>query len=347
MTIRFGYCFITVWLLVAPLLAQTERSKLELGIPPARLDELVSSRRRAQEELQPSGTDDISPQILRWFIEPGASVAIVKMEQVIADGDRYRLTLDVEKVLRGAPPAKLSVKVYWSEQALRWSPSGERIKPVTGKRALAGLIELDDDTQNKFTLYVGILDLDNPRDAAFLPSAAAGAQMDADAARSGVSAYEAGLKSENPVVHELAMQRLLETKNFSAESRCEESILSEIRTLLASPNPRYRMQAVRWLGTLSQKIQSCQVNPCGSPEFHREPVRKLLKFAVQDKNVVVGDSAFENLAKLEFREKRNAGYCEEIVPALRTVERYPFDGSKHSIGGRLSGTSICVGPIRE
>lgn len=348
MTKKSVYCLITVVLLVASALAQTERSNLEARIPPAKLEELVASRRSAQKELQPSSVDDLSPQILRWFVEPGASVAIVKMEQVIAVGDKYTVTLVVEKILRGAPPAKLSVNVYWSERALRWFGKSERIRPVTGKRALAGLIELDDNTPDKFWLFVGILDLDNPNEAAFLPSAAAAAKMDAEAAISGSSVYEAGLTSENPVVHELAMQRLLDAADCSAESHCEHSILSEIRRLLASQNPNHRMQGVGWLGDLSKKIHSCQVSPCSATTFHREPVRKLLKRAVQDKNVAVGDLAFQYLATLEFREKGNAGYCEEIVPALRTVERYPFTGEDHRmIFHRLSTTTICVRPSQE
>lgn len=348
MILKIGYCAITAWLLVSPVLAQTERSKLEAGIPPAKLEELVASRRRAQEELHTSGADEISPWILRWFISPGASVAIVKMEQVIAlGGDQYNVTLVAEKTLRGAPPAKISVDVHWSEQPCRLVSSCERIKPLTGKRALGGLLVLDDLAQSKPWLFAGILDLDNPKDVAFLPSALAAAKMDADAAISGSSAYQAGLTSEDPVVHELAMQRLLVAKDCSAESHCEGSILSEIRRLLSSPNPDHRMQAVGWLGDLSGKIQSCQLHSCGPPEFHRKPVSELLKMAVKDKNVEVGDLAFEHLAKLEFSDKRNAGYCEEIVPALRTVDRYPFDGGEHWIGGRLSGTSICVGPVQQ
>jgi hypothetical protein len=347
---KTGYCLITIWLLVAPVLAQPDRSKLEASIPPAQLEELVSSRRRAQEELRPAGADDISPWILTWFMEPGASVAVVKMEQVIADGgDHFTVDLVVEKTLRGAhPPAKISVKVHWTKQPCRFISSCERIRPLTGKRALGGLIVLDDLAQSKFWSFAGILDLDDPKDAAFLPSATAAAKMDADAAISGYSVYEAELTSEDPVIHELAMKRLLDAKDCPAESRCEQSILSEVRTLLASPNPSHRMEAVRWLGELSQKIQPSPVNPCGSPGFHREPVRRLLKLAVQDKNVAVGDSAFEHLAKLEFRGKGNAGYCEEIVPALRTVEKYPFTRDDHRIvGGPLSGSSICVGPAQE
>jgi hypothetical protein len=343
-------CFFTFWLIVAPVLAQRERSKLEASVPPHKLEELVQSRRSAQQELHVTGIDALSAQVLGAFLEPDARVVVAKMEQVVADGDKYTVTLVVEKILRGAPPAKFSADGYWREEPwpLTRPRGAQRFRPLTGKRVLASISTLDDNTQNKSTVFIGILDLDNPGEAAFLPSAIAAAEIDIDAATSGLSVYESHLASENPVVHQLAMQRLLGTKNCSAELRCEQSVLSEIGRLIASPNSSHRMQAVRWLGVLSQKIQSCRVSPCGSPEFNQKAVRELLKLALQDKNVAVGDSAFEYLAALEFKQKGNAGFCEEIVPALRKVERYPFTGENHRIiGGRLNGESICVGPAQQ
>ena len=342
------YCFITVWLLVAPVLAQTERSRLEASIPPAKLDELISSRQRARQELYPPNAKDLSPQILRWFLEPGAAIATVKLEQVIGDGDRYMVNLAVEKVLRGAPPARLSLEAYWREEPWPLSePVGaQRIRPITGKRMLASLFSLDYSPQSKPSLFVGILDLDRPEETAYLPSAIAAAKMEVDAAVSGTSVYELGLRSEDPVVHEMAMRRLIGSKDCPTSSHCRASVLSEIGRSLGGSNPIHRMDAVRWLDELSEKIRSCQLSPCTSPGFDREPVRRLLQSAVQDKNLAVGDRAFEILATLDFAERRNAGYCEEIIPALRKVEQYPFGGERW-MGGRLSAASTCVGPARK
>jgi hypothetical protein len=102
------------------------------------------------------------------------------------------------------------------------------------------------------------------------------------------------------------------------------------------------MEGVEWLGQLSVAIQQCQVKACNGPQFPPEVVRELLQSAVADKNVAVGDRAFEYLATLDFHRKQNAGYCEEIVPALRRVERYPF-GGEHTIGGSLDDLSVCIG----
>ncbi len=176
--------------------------------------------------------------------------------------------------------------------------------------------------------------MDDPAEAAYLPRAIAMAKMDADAARSGFSVYERGLINENAVARDLALHRLLHTKECLADSRCEESILAEVRHLLAKKNPNDRMQGVRWLGNLNELIQPCQVRTCAAPEFHSGPVRELLQTAVEDKNVAVGDLVFQYVATLDFHKKENAGYCEEIVPALRKVDRYPF-GGEHRIGGEI------------
>ena len=82
------------------------------------------------------------------------------------------------------------------------------------------------------------------------------------------------------------------------------------------------------------------------PEFHSEPARELLRKAVEDKNVAIGDLAFQYLATLDFHKKENAGNCEEIVPALRMVDRYPF-GGEHWIGGSLDAASTCMGPAQK
>jgi hypothetical protein len=193
MIMNSGHCFVTVCLLVSSVLAQSEQSKLEASIPPARLQDLVSSREQAQEALRRSGRDALSPEILRAFLEPGGSIAIAKMEQVVTtDRMKFTLTLAVEKGLRGTTPQQVPVECYWSDRP--WP-----LRPPQG---------------------------------------------------------------------------------------------------------------------------------------------------IRDKNVAVGDLAFQHLATLDFHKKENAGYCEEIVPALRWVDRYPF-GGEHWIGGTLNGASTCVGPAHK
>jgi hypothetical protein len=97
---------------------------------------------------------------------------------------------------------------------------------------------------------------------------------------------------------------MLRTKFLSAclhlaDSHCEESVLAEVRQLLDNKNPNDRMEAVRWPGYLSALVQPCQVNPCAPPEFHSEPVRELLRRAVEHKNVAIGDLALQYLATLD------------------------------------------------
>ena len=188
-----------------------------------------------------------------------------------------------------------------------------------------------------------VLNLDDRAEAALLPYALGTAEMDATATTSG---YEKDLTSENSAVRYLAFHRLMEAKGCPADANCEESIFNEIRALLVSQNPNVRMEAVEWLGELAGTIGNCRMQACKAPQFHVAPVRELLQSSEADENVAVGDVAFQFLATLDFHKKENAGYCEEIVPAMRMVKRYQYTGGKHVIGGSLSGSSVCLAAAR-
>jgi hypothetical protein len=142
------------------------------------------------------------------------------------------------------------------------------------------------------------------------------------------------------MIRDLALHRLLKAKECLAAAHCEESMLDQANRLLASHNPNERMEAVGWLGHLADLIGRCESMACPPTHFRRAPVRALLQRAVEDQNLSVGDEAFQYLATLDFHKKENAGYCLEIVPAMRRGQRYPR-GTNHIIGGRLGAASIC------
>lgn len=100
MIVKSRYYLLTACLVAAPVLAQAAQSKLEGSVPPAKLQKLIVSREQAQQELRPAGGDSLSPEILRRFLEPNGSIAIVRMEQVITnESGSFTLTLGLEKTL--------------------------------------------------------------------------------------------------------------------------------------------------------------------------------------------------------------------------------------------------------
>lgn len=323
----------------AMAVAQTEESNLQSGISPGRLEKLLRSRERGDQELRRFGQETFSSQILSSFLQPRMSLAVVRINQIVATNKPLQVDLHVEKLLRGTFPDGLMVEWLWSSTpwVLRPPVGAQRIKPEAGKRILASFIEYDNRTFVK-----GILDLSDPAEAAFLPGAVSAAQMDTVGATAGFSTYKNELTNGNVVVRDLALRRLATADQCRADRECEGSILAAVRHLLGSSNPNDRMEGVEWLDQLIVAIQQCQLKACNGHQFRPESVRQLLQSAVADKNVAVGDRAFEYLAALDFDEKQNAGYCEEIVPALRRVERYP-SWSEHMIGGSLSASSVCVG----
>ena len=343
-----GLFVVAVCLLSVSALAQdeTESSALERSLPPQKLQQLAESRDRAQEELRSTATDNLSSRISAAFRDPHGSVAIATMEQIVNYSGSYLLELRVEKVLRGDLPQTVAAKCTWMEGPwiLRPPLGLQPIKPENGKRILAAFGDRSAPTRQGEPIYFqGVLNLDDRAEAALLPYALAAAEMDATAT---ISGYEKNLTSENSAVRDIAFHRLMAAKDCPADARCEESIFNEIRTLLAAANPNQRMEGVLWLGQLADAIGDCRMRACKAPQFHAAPVRELLQAAVADQNVAVGDLAFQTLATLDFHKKENGGYCEEIVPAMRTVERYLYTGGKHVIGGSLAGSSVCLAAAR-
>ncbi len=332
------YIFVSC-LLCGVAFAQDKGSKLESRIPPAQLRKLVKSRDQAQIELNRANTDTLSPMILN-ALESEDPLALVKLDQVqVTDGQvGFTVNLSVDKLLRGSVPQKMIVQCYWSRTpwVLRPPLGAQHIKPQVGRRMFGKFATVD-----KTTLFTGILDLDDPAEAAFLPVAIAALDMDAAAAGSGISSYLGGLSSKNTVVRDLAVYRLVHSKEYPANPLCERAILAQSQNLLSSHKLTERKEAVEWLGQLSNAMELCQIRSCGMPQFQPGPVRLQLQAAIRDKNVAIGDEAFEVLAQFDFNKPENAGYCAEIVPSLRTVERYK-QGTQHPIGGSLSVASSCI-----
>jgi hypothetical protein len=338
----FFCCFLITRVAVVFALGQTEQSAIEKSLRPAELERLVAARKEAQQELD-IHEEPLPQAIARAFLTRDNSVAIVKMAQVLPTSEvSFKVTLELEKLLRGTAPSQLSLECYWSDHpwALRVPLGAQRIKPVAGRRMLASFSDL-----NGRASFAGILNLDDPKEAGFLPQAMTIAKMEIDGVSGGIAAYKAALDSEASSVRDVAFQRLLPSGECAIGSDCERSLISEIQHLLRSGNPHDRMQAVRWLGDIGEAIGRCEIRTC-EITHDREPVRRLLQTAMKDANVVVGDRAFQYLATLNFHTKDNAGYCEEIVPAVRRVQRYQAGGA-HWIGGRLDASSTCVGAIRK
>jgi len=326
-----------------------ERSELERSLSPQKLQQLIDARGQAEEELRRADVDRISPWIFSGFLNYG-SVAIVKMGQIKLRGEKhYELELSVERILRGKLAPQIAAQCYWSPTPWpkRDPPGAQRIQPENGRRMLVSVFEPPyDASRSERRYFMGMLNLDDPAEAALLPQAQAAADMVASASVAGLGAYEKGLTSDSSAVRELAFFRLMEEEKCPGDGRCEASIVAATQTLLASKNLNERKQAVQWLELLADLIEGEPIGASTYSHFPRAPVRLLLQTAAADQNVRIGDLAFEFLAKLDFHQKANAGYCEEIVPALRAVKHYRADENyiieKHIMGSRLSVASVCV-----
>jgi hypothetical protein len=195
----------------------------------------------------------------------------------------------------------------------------QHFKPEVGRRVLASLL-------GQGRVFYGILNLDDPKEAAWLPQAVAAVSLDEDTARKGPRIYEEALRSPFRAVRDLAMDRLLDFYDGLADSGTPEHTLALIRRLLESEDPSDRWNAMNWLAEIASFVRDCQRPQ--SPLHARQPfqlkaVRALLAFAEKDSNVVVGDEAFEALANLDFFRKENLERSAAIFPELRTMAFCP------------------------
>ncbi|HEY2360830.1 MAG TPA: hypothetical protein VGK36_06940 [Candidatus Angelobacter sp.] len=305
----------------------------------ARVQSLVETRRKAQEELNHFPNPYVYLEITSALDSPGMAIAVVIIDKVTrGENGVYSLQLRVERTLRGNLPQTMTVTSGWHEGMWGMRPpfGWDRIKPEPGKRVLAGF---NRDRRNIMGPYT--LDLDNPEEAKWVRDIEEFLRIEAKAGEDNFAPYLGVLLHRAWFVRYLALNRLVASKACRSSASCEHTILASIRKELASLNPNDRFQAVNYLRVLADSVARDRLRPLQEAGFKRGPIRALLMLAVADKNVVVGDEAFLRLATLDFDKKENIGYCGVITPALRKVEKRP-ETQQGTIGGRLNAASICL-----
>jgi hypothetical protein len=327
-----------------PRISIQQQLPTKASLPQNALLELSEKHNQAWEQLRRSGSEALFAFWIRNGLRgPDVPVAIVRVQESIPGGPQPGWRLRVEKVLRGPLPETVSAGCYATCEPVQASlhlELAQHFRPEVGRRILASFFG-----QGRPPLFYGVLNLDDPAEAAWLPQAVAAVNLDEDAARMGPRLYEEALTSPFPAVREVAMDRLLalESDKFF-DSGADERILALIRRLLESEDANERWNAMNWLAAIASGVRDCQ-RPQSTlhekPPFRLKAIRTLLAFAEKDSNVVVGDKAFEALANLDFFQKENVGRCAAIFPELRTMA-YSTEDTGNC--GSLNCSIVCVYP---
>jgi hypothetical protein len=140
------------------------------------------------------------------------------------------------------------------------------------------------------------------------------------AAGSGFELYLKALDSTVPWVRLIAIQRLSESEACNASAVCPQRFSAVVRRQIESNVPNERLEAITWLNwieSLSQMGLPQERHPDGLPVLPDSEIRKLLSSAIADRNVYIGDVAFERREMFDFHRAGKAGERMQVVPALR------------------------------
>jgi hypothetical protein len=112
--------------------------------------------------------------------------------------------------------------------------------------------------------------------------------------------------------------------------------------------PNERQQAVDWLtwvDSVSRLEYERRGRMDGLPVLPDSAIRDLLSSAIQDRNVAIGDRAFQEREMFDMVRTGPPGECFEIVPALRKSAHW-LSGEHNllPVGFPVTYTTGCIPP---
>jgi hypothetical protein len=121
------------------------------------------------------------------------------------------------------------------------------------------------------------------------------------------------------------VHRLTEWDDCNRSPACAERFSNAVRRAIQSDTPNERPEAVNWLiwiGSVSNGEKKREGYERGLPIPPDSALRILLDSAIDDRNVAIGDEAFQYREMFEMDRSGSPGECFVIVPALRKSAFY-------------------------
>jgi hypothetical protein len=315
------------------------------------LDAAYATRRAASQELAGNAVFDTPNIATALRFSPKWVIAIARISSVQLPKDangRTAITFHVEQLLRG----KSRVTDFDVES--RWNPNKvaepmvfndpnysetalDKSEPKAGNRYILGY-SLQDYGIYKFLFVPSVVDLQDPGQAELVANVRRFLQLDADAAQYGDETYLTMLDDKLPWVRDIAMYRLSDSGSCYKSPECAARFEAVVRRELQSDVPNERGEAIGWLVWVDSVARE--------EKKHLLPdstVSALLDDAAKDRNVILGDEAFQYSEMFKVYRTGSPGDCYEIVPMLRKSVHW---NSKHGpvANEHLSYTYGCIPP---
>lgn len=293
---------------------------------------VVASRKAAHDELAQRAADFDTPGIANALeFKQHWLIVTAKISSVQLPTDPKAQTIiafHVEQLLRGeSAVTDFNVESHWNprkEEPLIMANFNyretalDKSEPKAGNRYILGYTL--DYGMEKFVFVPGVVDLEDPAQDEMAANVRRFLSLDAESGLRGDETYLDALDDKVPWIRDIAVHRLTDSASCNASPQCAVRFEAAVERELRSDVPNEREEAIAWLIWVDsvaklEKKRSGHVG--GLPILPDSRLRALLDEAVQDRNVELGDRAFQARETFDVERNGSPGDCFEIVPALR------------------------------
>jgi len=327
-----------------------------------RTSQIFESRRRAYAEL---GVQTATPDIAVALGAPFYLIAIARITAVqLPDNSAVpftRISFHVEEMLRGAS----GVKDFVVQS--RWNPNPppkedgfsdrnyhatvlDKTEPKEGDRYILGYTL--DCSDGKTVFIPSAIDMQDPKQNRLIGEMKQFLTIESEAADSGFELYLKALDGSVPWIRDIAIHRLSESDACNASPVCAGQLTTVVKRQIESKIPSERMEALAWLvwvDSVSRSVSTAKGWLDGMPMLPDSLIRQLLSSTIEDRNLYIGDFAFEQRESFDFNRAGKPGECMQVVGALRKSAHWR--AGDHDYSGRnellpvnfpLSSTTSCI-----
>jgi hypothetical protein len=301
------------------------------GLNSGELDALVASRTAARKELAENATAFDTPGIANALGSERYLIVIARISSVQlptnADG-RTIIAFHVEQLLRGeSEVTDFRVESRWNPRKAKLlivtdfnyrETALDKSEPRVGDRYILGYT-LDYGVE-KFVFVPGVVDLQDSAQTEMIANVRRFLNLEAEAGLHGYEIYLDALDDKAPWIRDIAVHRLTSSDACNASPLCGEKFVAAVRRELHSDLPNERGEAIAWLiwvDSVAKLEKKRKGYVDGLPILPDPELRALLDEAVHDRNVELGDQAFQAREMFDVYRNGSPGGCFEIVSALR------------------------------
>lgn len=194
----------------------------------------------------------------------------------------------------------------------------DKSEPKVGNRYILGYT-LDYGVA-KSVFVLGVVDLQDPTQPEMIASVKRFLNLESEASLRGFETYLEALDDRLPWIRDIAVHRLTYSNDCNGSPACAERFSAAVRRGLQSDTPNERQEAVHWLiwvDSVSKAEKKRKGYERGLPVLPDSTLRVLFDSAINDRNVAIGDEAFQYREMFDFDRSGSPGECFVIVPALR------------------------------